>query len=215
MEESQTFRPSTILTKMQFTKLPESFYQKDVLIVAPKLIGKYLVKKKEKNYLVGKIVEVEAYADKIDKASHSFNGVTKRNSVMFAPGGKLYVYFIYGNHYCCNVVCDKEGIGSAVLIRAIAPLNGVESMAERRFHKKEVTEKEFLNLTNGPGKICKAFDISKEVNGVDLCGEEIFLAEGERIPKNKIIRSARIGIKKSADLLWRFYLKDNQFVSAK
>ncbi len=199
----------------QFHKLPETFYQKDVVKIAPKLLGKYFVKKEKQQFLIGKIVEVEAYADKIDEASHSFTGVTKRNKLMFDSGGKLYVYFIYGNHFCCNVVCDKEGVGSAVLIRALEPLKGIEMMVERRFQKNEVTAKEFLNLTNGPGKICKAFNISKDENGIDLCSDNIFLVEGEKILKKNIAASPRIGIKKSKELLWRFYLKDNPFVSAK
>lgn len=203
------------MTTPQFHKLSKTFYQKDVLKIALKLPGKYLVKKEGQKFLIGKIVEVEAYADKIDAASHSYSGVTKRNKLMFASGGKLYVYFIYGNHFCCNVVCDKEGIGSAVLIRALEPLKGIQVMAERRFQKSEVTAKEFLNLTNGPGKICKAFNISKNENGIDLCGEDIFLTEGEKVPKINIMQSQRIGIKRSTELPWRFYLKDNPFVSAK
>ena len=203
------------MNTLQFHKLPETFFQKAVLKIAPKLLGKYFVKKEGQKLLIGKIIEVEAYVDKIDEASHSFNGVTNRNKLMFASGGKLYVYFIYGNHYCCNVVCDKEGVGSAVLIRALEPLKGIEIMVERRFRKSEVTAKEFLNLTNGPGKICRAFNIAKDENGMDLCGEEIFLAEGEKVPKRNILQSPRIGIKKSKELPWRFYLKDNPFVSAK
>lgn len=199
----------------QFQKLPEKFYQRSVLKIAPELPGKYLVKKDGSIYLVGKIVEVEAYTEKFDEASHSFNGKTKRNEFMFEAGGKLYVYFIYGNHFCCNVVCDKEGIGSAVLIRAVEPLDEIELMAQRRFRKSEISEKEFLNLTNGPGKICKAFDITKAQNGIDLCGDDIFLAEGEKVPKKNIVSATRIGITKSKDLRWRFYLKDNPFVSVR
>jgi len=199
----------------QLQKLPEKFYLRNVLKVATELPGKYLVKKEGQKFLVGKIVEVEAYTEKIDEASHSFRGKTKRNELMFESGGKLYVYFIYGNHYCSNVVCDKEGIGSAVLIRAVEPIDKVELMTQRRFNKRDVTKKEFLNLTNGPGKICKAFDITKTQNGIDLCGEDIFLAEGEKVPKKNIVSATRIGITKSKDLLWRFYLKDNPFVSVR
>ncbi|MFA6981327.1 MAG: DNA-3-methyladenine glycosylase [Ignavibacteriaceae bacterium] len=197
----------------QFQKLPKKFYQHDSLYVAEKLPGKYLVRRENQKYLAGKIVEVEAYTEKDDEASHSFNGITKRNELMFASGGKLYVYFIYGNHFCCNVVCDKEGIGSAVLIRALEPVEGIELMTQRRFHNSEVTRKEFLNLTNGPGKICKAFGISKLENGTDLCGDDIFLTEGEKVPKKNIVCTSRIGIKKSKDLPRRFYIKDNSFVS--
>ncbi|MDP3150291.1 MAG: DNA-3-methyladenine glycosylase [Ignavibacteria bacterium] len=196
-------------------KLPENFYQQDALHVAEKLPGKYLVRRFNQKYLAGKIVEVEAYTEKDDEASHSFNGITKRNELMFASGGKLYVYFIYGNHFCCNVVCDKEGIGSAVLIRALEPVEGIDLMAQRRFLKNEVTRKELLNLTNGPGKICKAFGISKLENGTDLCGNDIFITEGEKVSKKNIVCTSRIGIKKSIDLPWRFYIKDNPFISKK
>lgn len=203
------------MNNSQFQKLPEKFFQRNVLKIASELPGKYLVKKDGPKYLAGKIVEVEAYAEKIDEASHSFRGKTKRNELMFEAEGKLYVYFIYGNHFCCNVVCDKEGVGSAVLIRAIEPLDEVELMAQRRFRKSEISEKEFLNLANGPGKICNAFGISKIENGVDLCGDDIFLAEGDKVPKKNIVSATRIGITKSKDLPWRFYLKGNPFVSAK
>lgn len=199
----------------QFQKLPGKLYQRDAFYLAEKLLGKYLVRRESQKYMAGKIVEVEAYTEKEDEASHSFNGKTKRNELMFASGGKLYVYFIYGNHFCCNVVCDKEGIGSAVLIRALEPLEEIELMAQRRFHKSEVSKKEFLNLINGPGKICKAFGISKLENGIDLCGDDIFITEGEKVPKKNIVRTSRIGIKKSKDLPWRFYIKDNPFISKK
>jgi len=199
----------------QLQKLPRTFYQKKVLQIAPKLLGKYLVKKEGKQYLVGKIVEVEAYEDKVDEASHAFRGLTKRNKEMFGPAGRLYVYFIYGNHFCCNIVCDKEGIGSAILIRGLEPIDGVEVMAERRFNRTELTHKQFLNLSNGPGKICKALNISKIENGIDLCGEEIFLAEGEKVSPKNVVQSSRIGINKSTELLWRYFIKDNPFVSSK
>lgn len=201
------------MNNKEFPKLPDNFYQQDALHVAEKLPGKYLVRRFNQKYLAGKIVEVEAYTEKDDEASHSFNGLTKRNELMFASGGKLYVYFIYGNHFCCNVVCDKEGTGSAVLLRALEPIEGIELMAQRRFNKSEVTQKEFLNLTNGPGKICKAFGISKLENGTDLCGDDIFISEGEKVLKKNILRTPRIGINKSKDLLRRFYIKDNPFVS--
>lgn len=203
------------MNSKSFQKLPAKFYQRKILKVAPELLGKYFVKHEGEKYLVGKIVEVEAYTEKIDEASHSYKGKTTRNELMFNLGGKLYIYFIYGNHFCCNVVSDKEGIGSAVLIRAVEPLAEVEVMMQRRFKKEEVTKKEYLNLTNGPGKICKAFDITKSHNGIDLCGNDIFLAEGETVLKKNIVSTTRIGITKSKDLLWRFYLKDNPFVSIK
>jgi len=200
------------MNAQQFQKLPEEFYHHGALYVARNLLGKQLVKREEGIFLAGKIVEVEAYTDKNDEASHSYKGVTNRNKTMFALGGKLYVYFVYGNHFCCNVVCDKEGVGAAVLIRAIEPLNGIEVMAQRRFKKKDMTEKEFLNLTNGPGKICQAYNISAKENGIDLCGGDIFLADGDKVPKKQILQSSRIGIKKSTELQWRFYLNDNSFV---
>ncbi|MBN2571567.1 MAG: DNA-3-methyladenine glycosylase [Ignavibacteriales bacterium] len=193
-------------------KLERKFYKKDVLTVAKNLLGKFFIKVNDTNIVVCKIVEVEAYAGVNDEASHSFNGITNRNKVMFEQGGLLYIYFTYGIHFCANVVTGEKGIGSAVLLRAFEPILGVDVLAMNRYKKKLISEKEKIGLTNGPGKICQALEIHREHNGIDLTGNIIFISDAEN-ESISILQSKRIGIKKSADLLWRFYIKDNPFVS--
>ncbi len=194
-------------------KLTKNFYTRELLTVAEDLLGKYFIRKLDGKILAGKIVEVEAYDGEIDEASHTFRGKTKRNEIMFEEGGYLYVYFTYGVHFCCNVVSGKKDEGKAILIRGIEPLEGIEIMAENRFGKNKISEKEKENLTSGPGKICQAFDIAREENGVDLMGDEIFLLKNKKVSEADIVRSKRIGIKKSTELPWRFYIKDNRYVS--
>ena len=163
--------------------------------------------------LIGRIVEVEAYLGSRDPASHAYRGMTSRNEVMFSGGGHLYVYFTYGMHFCSNVVTGGEGSGRAVLIRAVEPLRGIHMMRDlrsagrtRRYAGRE--------LCSGPGKLCQAFGMAREENGTDLCGESIWLARrrGESPPR-RIMRSTRIGITRGREHPWRFFLKDNPFVS--
>jgi len=194
-------------------KLPRNFYTRNVIIVAKELLGKVLVKKEGKQLLSGLIVETEAYDGAIDEAAHTFTGRTKRNEIMFNEGGYFYVYFTYGNHFCCNVVTGKKNHGAAVLIRAVEPLDGIKQMAQNRFGKILINDKEKINLTSGPGKICKAFNINKDHYGLDLLGSKIFILDNPRISNKDIIVSKRIGIKKSVNLLWRFYVKNNPYVS--
>ncbi|MDO8549187.1 MAG: DNA-3-methyladenine glycosylase [Ignavibacteria bacterium] len=196
-----------------FKKLPKSFYTRDVLTVAKELLGKVLIKKEEGSLLAGKIVEVEAYDGSIDEAAHTFIGRTKRNEIMFNDGGYFYVYFTYGAHFCCNVVTGKKDHGTAVLIRAAEPLAGIERMSLNRFNKILLSEKEKLNLTSGPGKVCEAFDITREHYGIDLTGDKIFILDRPKLKSNQIVISKRIGIKKSVELPWRFYIKDNLYIS--
>ena len=196
-------------------KLPKEFYLRDPVITAPELLGKILVRKTGGKTLAGRIVEVEAYRGEDDAAAHSYSGKTNRNEVMFREGGLLYVYFTYGMHFCSNIVTGREGEGWAVLIRAIEPLEGIDTMAVNRFAKKEITGKEKVNLTNGPAKICRAFDIARNENGTDLSGNRIFLADAPPVAKDNIVTATRIGIKKAVDFMWRFYIKDNPYVSKK
>jgi len=195
---------------MLYKKLPRSFYLRPTLIVAKDLLGKYFVRKLGKQTLVGKIVEVEAYLGEKDPASHTYRGKTKRNEVMFKKGGHLYVYFTYGMHFCANVVTEQEGIGHAVLLRAIEPIKGIDLMRKNRGLATDKPEK---NLTNGPAKLCEAYGIAREENGTDLLGDKIFITTGESITKGSIAASQRIGIRKAIDKKWRFYIKGNNFVS--
>ena len=196
-------------------KLPRQFYIEEPEKLAPQLLGKILVKKEKKTVYAGKIVEVEAYKGFEDPAAHSFNGKTKRNEVMFEKGGLLYVYFTYGMHFCANVTAGEEGVGWAVLLRGLEPLEGLGKMALNRFAKKDITKKEQYNLTNGPGKICQAIDIKRDYNGSDLTGEEIYVLNAPSISKKDVIVTKRIGIKKAVDFPWRFYIKDNPYISKK
>lgn len=195
-------------------KLTKDFYQRNVNKVAKELLGKTIVVNSS-NVLSGKIVEVEAYDSVGDEASHSFNGKTKRNSVMFESGGLLYVYFTYGMHYCANIVTGPKDKGAAVLIRGIEPISGVEQMAINRYGKEIISDKERINLTNGPAKFCQAFGFTKFNNGTDLTSNEIFILNSESIKTSEIVIAKRIGIKKSVDLPWRYYIKNNPFVSKK
>jgi DNA-3-methyladenine glycosylase len=194
-------------------KIKKSFYQRELLTVAKDLLGKILVKSIGKEFLAGKIVEVEAYHGDKDEAAHSFGGITKRNEIMFESGGYLYVYFTYGAHHCCNVVTGKKGQGTAVLIRAVEPVVGLTSMIKNRFGRKLNSEKEIFNLTSGPGKVCQSFRIDRANSGTDLTGKEIFILDGEKIRSKDIGISKRIGITRSVDLPWRIFIKDNPYLS--
>ncbi|MBZ0199962.1 MAG: DNA-3-methyladenine glycosylase, partial [Ignavibacteriaceae bacterium] len=152
-------------------KLKKSFYKRDVLLVAQELPGKILIKNENEKIYAGRIVEVEAYDSAVDEAAHGFKGKTERNKIIFEEGGYFYVYFIYGANYCCNVVAGKKGSGAAILIRAVEPLYGFEFMAKNRFGKAVKTEKEIISLTNGPGKLCQAFEINSLHNGIALTGD--------------------------------------------
>lgn len=195
-------------------KLSRDFYTRELLTVAKELLGKRFAKVSNNNLMLsGKIVEVEAYDGSVDQAAHTYKGKTPRNEVMFRQGGYLYVYFTYGMYYCCNIVTGNENEGKAVLIRAIEPLEGIVQMAVNRFQKDFINDKELRNLANGPGKLCMAFGITKEYNGTDLSGERIFLLDQKKVPEENIISTTRIGISKSVELPWRFYIKNNPYVS--
>jgi len=218
------------------TKLKREFYTRPLITIAKELLGKILVKTENtpitarpqtsnnlipaqsqisQTFLAGKIVEVEAYDGSVDQAAHTFIGRTKRNEIMFRQGGYLYVYFTYGVHFCSNVVTGKEGQGTAVLIRALEPVFGIEKLIINRFGRDLKNEKEKLNLTSGPGKVCSALSITKEHYGTDLTKDEIFILDRPVINKKDIAAGKRVGISKSIDLPWRFYIQGNAYVSRK
>jgi DNA-3-methyladenine glycosylase len=195
---------------MKFKRVTPDFFKGTTEEVAKKLLGKILVRIIKGKILSGKIVETEAYLDENDFASHSAVGMTERNKVMFGEAGLVYVYFTYGMHYCFNVVTGETGKGSAVLIRSLEPIDGIDLM--KKFRQKN----DVHILTNGPAKLCQALKIDRRLNGIDLkTSKEIFIAEPEDNEKLGIVITKRIGIKKSQDLPLRFYVKENKFVSKK
>lgn len=155
-----------------------------------------------------RIVETEAY-DQNDPGSHTFRGRTPRNSSMFGPPGFLYVYFIYGMYYCCNIVTGPDGHGEAVLIRAVEPLVGESEMVARRHGR---TGKD---ITNGPSKLCAALEITRELNGHDLSKYPVRLCIRPALLDDKITQTTRIGLRLGVDLPWRFYITGNSYVSKK
>jgi DNA-3-methyladenine glycosylase len=175
---------------------------------AARLIGCELMRIYENKILRGVIVETEAY-DQTDTASHSFKGISPRNSVMFKGSGVAYVYFTYGLHYCMNVVVGKEGEGSAVLIRALEPLEGFDVMYELRKTNLKA------NLCSGPAKLAQALSIDRSLNGHDLDSEPLVLIMHPPVPAESLVWGRRIGIKEKPgeELMWRVGLKSSKFLS--
>ncbi len=197
-----------------FRKLPHQFYTRPTLTVARDLIGRYLCRRFGNEVLVGRIVEVEAYLGLRDPASHAYRGRTKRNELMFGTGGFLYVYFTYGMHYCANVVTEGEGTAGAVLLRALEPVRGIETMEKNRFDNGQIVapSQRIRKLCNGPANLCKAFAITGRDNGAHLLGSEIWLAKG-KLNDEVIAASTRVGIRRGTSSRWRFFLKGNLYVS--
>jgi len=187
-------------------KLTKEFFEKPTIEVAKELLGCYLINEINGKKVAGKIVETEAYLEN-DPGSHSANGMTKRNEQMFKEPGTAYVYFTYGMYYCFNVVTNSVGKGEAVLIRALEPLEGIEIMKKNR--SKENTKE----LCSGPAKLVIAMGITKQDNGKDLINGKLGIEVPEEKEKFEIVETTRIGISRGAELKYRFYIKDNEFVS--
>ena len=202
-------------------RLPREFYlRSDTLQVAQDLIGKLLVVPTETGERVsGIIVETEAYLGEIDKAAHSYNNRrTARNEITYAVGGHAYVFFIYGMYFQFNVVCGAKDSPHVVLIRAVEPVEGIEIMRERRLQKNTGAKMPDKNLSSGPGKLCIALNINRRLNGEDLLGNNIWLEDFKTFAPEDIKIGKRIGIdyaEEFAEKPWRFWLKDNEFVSKK
>ena len=191
-------------------RLERDFFRRDTVEVARDLLGRRLVRVVDGERLSGRIVETEAYVGQGDEACHASAGRTKRNASMFGPPGHAYVYFIYGMYYCLNFVTETAGFPAAVLIRALEPLEGVETMRENRDGRAE--------LTSGPGRLCQALAIDKGLDGADLCADDalLFVEEGVAIPDEQVERGPRIGVRgdeKALTIPWRFYVQDNDHVS--
>jgi DNA-3-methyladenine glycosylase len=178
--------------------LPREFYERDTTQVAQDLLGCLLVNRLPNEIRVGRIVETEAYLGSHDLAAHSSRGITPRTRIMYGPPGRAYVYLIYGIHHCMNVVTEPEGHGSAVLIRALEPVQGITAS------------------TKGPGLLCKAMDITLRQNGQDLCEGDFFIASPDQPSAIRVIPCPRIGVAYAGE--WahkplRFYIEGNHYVS--
>ncbi len=201
--------------EIKFTALPRSFYEPSAKVVAPRLLGHFLIRNTPMGPAGGPIVETEAYLTG-DPACHAAPGLTPRNRVMFGPPGHGYVYLIYGYHFCVNAVCRPAGIAEAVLVRAIQPAFGEEFMR----HQRPVSK--LRELTNGPAKLCEALHIDRELDGIDLCNANatLWIAENPNVEdfrkrQGPIVSTTRIGITRAAALPLRFYLDGNEYVSKK
>lgn len=197
---------------MSSKKLPLSFYKHNTEKVAKNLLGKLLVRILEDGTrLSGLIVETEAYLGIKDKACHTFGGrKTEKTRSMYLDGGHSYIYFIYGMYYCFNVVTCDEKQPEAVLIRALEPIEGLDRM--KRFRK----QKDLFALTSGPGKLCQALNINRELDGLSLRDSQLFIEKSDYLKKFEIISRPRIGIhyaEEAKKLPLRFYVKGNKFVS--
>jgi DNA-3-methyladenine glycosylase len=204
------------MTKPQIqrgAKLPREFYTRsNVLTVARDLLGKLLVVPDDQSRRIsGMIVEVEAYRGPEDRASHAYGGRrTKRTETMYSSGGVAYVYFVYGMYNQFNVVTNQLDTPHAILVRALEPVEGIEVMKQRRHSQPE------KNLTSGPGKLCIAMGIDRQLDKADLLGDEVWLENYATIPRSRIAKGPRIGIDYAEEWIekpWRFWVRGNEFVS--
>lgn len=196
-------------------KLSREFYLQSALTAAVELLGTYLVRNISGHSVISKIVETEAYCGPGDKACHACNNRrTKRTETMFMEGGHAYVYLIYGLNHCLNIVTERKDIPHAVLIRAVEPVQGIDIIKNNRQLIKSVHD-----LTNGPGKLTKALGIDIDLNGYDMVeGSELFIEKGLPLKRSAIVKTARVNIDYAGeyrDRPWRFYIRDNPFVSRK
>lgn len=194
-------------------KLSRQFFDRDTHFVARELLGKRLVRLMEGTRLSGRITEVEVYVGEDDRASHASPGPTARNAPMYGPPGFTYVYLIYGVHNCLNIVTERDGFPAAILIRTIEPLEGLTVIEANRGPQKPR-----YNLTRGPGRVCQALAIDRELNNRDLCADDtpLWLEDATTIPNARIARSPRIGVRgdeKAIEARWRYYIRDNSWVS--
>lgn len=189
-------------------RIDRRFFQRDAVTAAEDLIGHYLVRVSGEGVTRARIVETEAYMGEIDDAAHSYKGKTERVRALYGEKGAAYIYLIYGMYNCLNISAGPEGVPQCILIRAAEPVDGIKLMSKRR-----KTEK-IRNLCSGPGKLCMAMDITRDLYGEDLIsGEVLYIEAGEKLPTES---SKRIGIdyaEKCRDKLWRFTANNSKFVS--
>jgi DNA-3-methyladenine glycosylase len=188
--------------------LPPGFYERETEIVAREMLGTVLECETENGTASGIIVETEAYLGEHDLACHAAVGRTARTGILYGPPGIAYVYFIYGMYWCFNAVTRSNDLPSAVLVRALEPLDGIALMHQRR---PRVTHSS--DLTSGPGKLCAALGITGAMNGSGLHRKPLVIREGECVADDKVEVTTRIGISRCADWPLRWVVKGNQFLS--
>ncbi len=190
--------------------LPVAFYDRDPAIVARELLGMLLVVREHDGVsLQARIVETEAYLGPDDPACHAVAGRTRRTEHLHGPPGNAYVYRIYGMHWCLNAVTLPDGIGSAVLLRAVEPLDGLPRLQRRRPAARRERD-----LTNGPGKLCAAYGITGAIDGTSLQRGAVRIVRGRDVDDSAVLVSPRIGITRAADWPLRFFIADSPFVSS-
>ena len=191
------------------TPLRESFYDRPTEVVSRELLGAVLECTTPEGITRGVIVETEAYLGPHDPACHAVAGVTSRTEHLFGPPGRAYVYLIYGMYWCFNAVTRERGHGSAVLVRAVSPTDGVDLMRRRR--PKATRDRD---LTNGPGKLCLAMGIGGDMSGTSLRTGPIVIREGSPVADEDVVVTPRIGITRAAEWPLRYLVRDDPYVSA-
>lgn len=203
-------------------RLSRDFYAGDTVAIAQALLGKLLVRRLDGQLLAGRITETEAYIGRCDKACHAYNyRRTPRTETLFLAPGHAYIYLIYGMYHCLNFVTEPEGEPAAVLLRAVEPVAGLETIQRLRYGDKPLTPYRLRNFLNGPGKVCQGFGLTRAQNGLDLTGDELFLCDGPEdlgLPcpaprRERICRGPRIGVdyaQEARDFPWRFWLEEEE-----
>lgn len=201
------------------------FFRQDAITVARNLLGKYLVREYDDKKIITKIVETEAYMGIEDKAAHVFGDRrTERTEPLYQDGGHIYVYLIYGMYHCLNISANIQGIPECVLIRAVEPISEIDEISQNRYSKyyKDLSSYQRKNICNGPGKLCKALKIDKNLNFESILGNKLYIIDNVNLDNEsnqfEIIESKRVNIdyaEEAKDYLWRYYIKDNKHVSKK
>lgn len=204
-------------------RLSRDFYLGNTVEIAQNLLGKYLVRTLPSGeVLAGRITETEAYIGRCDKACHAYNyHRTERTSIMFGPPGHAYIYLIYGMYHCLNFVTEPEGEPSAVLLRAVEPVAGIDRIRQARYGDKPLTSYRIKNFMNGPGKVCQGLQLTKAENGLDLTEDTLFLCDSPAdfglpcsvLPKERLSAGPRVGVdyaEEAKDFPWRFWLEKEE-----
>ena len=208
---------TVFLMRYMSLKLQRDFYNRDAHVVAKELLGKVLVRENEAGIVKGRIVEVEVYKGTMESMDYACHGFpmkrTGRTEIMFGEAGHAYIYLIYGMYSCLNIICNEKDVPECVLIRALEPVEGISLMQERRRQEKAYA------LCSGPGKLCQALSLTAKENGLDLCGDGLYVESDEKKEESlTIAESRRINIdyaKEAKDFLWRYTIVDNPYLSIK